>query len=189
MGRPSAITPAIVEAVERHRSAAGGLDALHGRLTAEGHALSRSSLARYLRTLGSSRGPSTPAAEPTGTGVGALARAAGAAVESGELGSLHRARDHVTAALEALGPKLGRDARAVRSYAALTRVAAEVARAIIDVTPRAPEERYAAVEGQALTELLRRARAAAEPGDELAALRDRVAAQAETIVRLASGDG
>jgi hypothetical protein len=167
MGRPSVVTPAVAEAIERHR-AAGGLDAVLARLAEDGHTVSRSSLARHLRAHRRPANPVRPS-EPT---PGAVADADA----PDRLRNLARAQAYLAAALDAHGPKLGRDRKAVLSFASIIKAAAEVARAIDEATPRPPEQRYAAVEGAALVALLTRAREAADPAGRLAAAEARIAA-------------
>lgn len=175
MGRSSVVTPELRAAIARHDGPGVTLDTLRARLEGEGFQISRATLGRHVPRQAIS-GPPTGAA-------GAVARAADAAVVAGELAPLYAARDEVAAGLAKLAPKLGRDHRAVRSYARLVEIQTKIARAIVECTPRPPEERYAPVEAAALAALLTRAQGAAD-ADELGALRDRVAAQADAIQRL-----
>lgn len=166
------------------------LDGLRRRLEAEGHAVSRATLGRWRKRQRAEPRyegftppePARPAPPPDPAD---LDDEAIAALEGGDdVARLRATQAHVHRAIRTWLEFAGSDPRAVRALAALHKLADGLARTIVDLTPRPPEERYAGLEAAALAELLRHASAEAVDDAEVERLRARVRAQADTIDEL-----
>lgn len=189
VARPQALSPALKA---RIAASPASLRTLQRELAAEGVVVSTRTIQRTRKASGASAAPATfpPAPPSPGGAVAALrARPPRPAVEytttlEGELAALRSRKATIQAALARFDDNsLALDGRAALSHGRLLVQLDTVTRAIIELTPRPPEEQYAPVEGAALSKLLARAAAAAD-ADEVQALRDQLASQARAIATL-----
>lgn len=140
-GRVSKLTPAVATMIDELRASGATKAAMLRALEAAGTPLNWRTLSRYL-----DRAEPVPTAAPAPS-AGGLERRAAAAIEGDDLAHLVRVRDDLDAALAAWRPLLGRDGAAVRAYATLARIHADVTARLVELRPR-PE-----AEHERLTEL------------------------------------
>jgi hypothetical protein len=185
-GVVSKLTPAIAARLAELRASGASKAAMLRALAAAGSPLNWRTLTRYLDRSEPAQGAA--AVEPA-----ALERRAADALEGDDLAHLTRVRDDLDAALATWRPLLGRDGAAVRAYATLARIHADVTARLVELRPRpeAEAERMTELGTAARGELLTRAVDAAT-ADEVAELRERVEAQAVALRRALdamAGDG
>ena len=90
-----------------------------------------------------------------------------AAIAGDDLSELREAQNEVAAARRGWVDQLSYSAPGVRAYGKLVALQREISQSIIELTPRPEADRYAPLEGAALTELLERAEAVACTDDDL----------------------
>lgn len=181
-----AVSEATLQRAAELRAQGISLAAVARRLAAEGHKVSHRTLARHRGRLPVPPRPcdSPPPPDATEPPEAAAARVT-LADDGDDLGRLVRVRDDLALALEGWAPRLGTEGGAVRAYAALSRLQADVVARLVELRPRpeAERERLEGLGAAARDALLARATAAAGR-DEAGELRARVAAQADLLRRL-----
>jgi hypothetical protein len=173
MSRPSSITPEMIARIEAAYRPGMSAKVLRRML---GDAITLRTLQRYLAQRQAA--PIAERAAALAANVPEPAPEIKIAVGD-DLAAIEQLRDRYAQALADWMPRVGHDGAAVRAIDKLTRIVTGLTRSLVELRPRPEADRYAPLEGEALTELIQRARANAEPG-ELEHLRDRVQAQARS---------
>ncbi len=176
MGRPTAITDLVREAIEYLWRPGVSVRVLHAELRQAGVDVSHATVHRYLRKRAEAGAPIA--------GVPARATTAPPAAPTDELAGLEAELASIDAALVQWRPLLGVDRQASLTYQRLVAVKESITRTLVELRPRpeAEAERLAALGHAAKQELLERVRAQARVDEDL---RGRVQRQAGVIANMA----
>lgn len=184
MGRPSAITDQVREAIEYLYRPGVSVRVLHAELRAAGVDVSHATVHRYLKRRAENGAP-PPAAPVRAAPAPAPASSDAPPAPVDEVASLEAEFRDVDAAMTNLRPALATGGAAVLEYKRLGEVKDRLARTLAEIRPRpeAEAERLAALGAAARAELLERVRAAARVDE---GLRGKVQRQREVIEALTS---